>query len=369
MPQPEDIYMKILTAWGVVLLCFCGLMTPSVGRAAPAYQIGVYYYPGWSPYINWAKDKDSWAGVKKFPEREPSLGWYHDDLVKTLDQQLTWMADSGISFTIFDWYWENAKPAKQTSVKAYLQSERRHRVKYALLWANHTQEPRTLAEWDALSDFWIQSHLKNPEYQKIEGKPVIFVFSPDIFNKQASAMGWTVARLLNRARNKARAAGLSGIYFVVCVSANEFWISDFAPKSGFDAMSAYNYHGGVDSDGSKEKPFSTSFEELDRGYRHQWEWILGRATLPYFPAVTSGWDKRAWGGSENPAHDNSVSTPQSFEAHLRAAKAVIDKNPEKTKRTVVVCCWNEFGEGSYIEPTKLYGTQYIDRLRKVFSEK
>ncbi len=357
------------TALRLAALCLLFFFARPAISAGPAYQVGVYYYPGWSAYMNWAKDKDTWTGVKKFPEREPLLGWYDDNLVQTLDKQITWMADSGVTFTIFDWYWEHGKPAKETSVKAYLRSEQRHRLKYALLWANHTKDPRTLAEWDALSDLWIRSHLKNPEYQKIDGKPVIFVFSPDLLNKQAETIGSTVPRLLDRARSKARAAGLSGIYFVVCVPASDFWVSDFAPRSGFDAMSAYNYHGGVDSDGSKEKPFSTSFEELDAGYRSQWEWILARGKLPYFVPVTSGWDMRARGGSENPAHDNTVSTPKSFETHLRAAKAVIDKHPEKTKRTVVICCWNEFGEGSYIEPTKLYGTEYIDRLKKVFSQK
>jgi hypothetical protein len=32
----------------------------------------------------------------------------------------------------------------------------------------------------------------------------------------------------------------------------------------------------------------------------------------------------------------------------------------------MVCCWNEYGEGSYIEPTKMYDLEYLKRIKKVF---
>ncbi len=347
------------------LLCVWLALAGACAQAAGPYQIGVYYYPGWSPYTKGAHEPDPWAAIKRFPEREPALGWYHDGKGETLDRQLGWMADHGIDFTIFDWYWEKGKPAPQTSVRAYLQSPERSRVKYALLWANHTKEPRSLQEWDELTDFWIDNHLKNPEYLKVDGKPALFVFAPDILRGQARVIGWPVDRLLNRARDKAKAAGLEGIYFVLCVPADEYWVRDFAPKAGFDALSAYNYHNGVGED-LKRGPLSRSFEELDQGYRSQWKWLVARSPLPYFVPMTSGWDKRPWGGSADRRHDDSVSTPASFEAHLRAAKAVMDANPDKTHRIGVVCCWNEYGEGSYIEPTKAHGMQYLQRIRKVF---
>jgi hypothetical protein len=32
----------------------------------------------------------------------------------------------------------------------------------------------------------------------------------------------------------------------------------------------------------------------------------------------------------------------------------------------VICCWNEFGEGSYIEPTQKNGFSYLEKIKKVF---
>ncbi|WP_298391072.1 glycoside hydrolase family 99-like domain-containing protein, partial [Hydrotalea sp.] len=61
-----------------------------------------------------------------------------------------------------------------------------------------------------------------------------------------------------------------------------------------------------------------------------------------------------------------VSTPDEFEAHLKRAKIFMTRNPEKTKKIGIICAWNEFGEGSYIEPTKKFGFQYLERVKKIF---
>ena len=352
----------------VVMFSFAYLIT-FIGGAplAKEFTLGVYYYPGWSPYTKGPREPDPWKAIQAYPEREPLLGWYHDGKRETLDQQLGWMADHGISFVTFDWYWENGRPAPETSVRAYLQSAARSRVQYNLLWANHNKEPRTLAEWHALVDFWLSRHMQNPEYLRIDGKPVLTIFSPEVLRDQAKALGLPVAAMLDMARDKAKALGLPGIYFVLCVAATDYWVLDFAPKAGLDALTAYNYHFGVAGDANKRTPNSHSFEELDGGYQMQWQWILKNSELPYFVPMTSGWDKRPWGGSgKDPLHDNSVSTPDSFEQHLLKAKASLKAYPEKTKGMGMICCWNEYGEGSYIEPTKRYGTAYLQRVLSVF---
>jgi hypothetical protein len=335
--------------------------------SARDFSVGVYYYPGWSPYIKGLREPDPWWPIKLYPEREPLVGWYDDAQPATLDRQLGLMADYGIDFVIFDWYWENGRPAPETSVGAYLKSPERAVVRYALLWANHNKEPRTLQEWDALVDYWIAHHLGSREYVHLDDKPVVFIFSADSIRDRAKDIGKSVIEMLDRARNKAKAAGLPGIYFVLCVPATDYWVVNFAPKSGFDALSAYNYHFGLAGDGEKQTPYSHSFAELDSDYQMQWQWILKNSKLPYFVPMTSGWDKRPWGGSRtDPLHDNSMSTPDSFERHLLAARNILTTYPEKTRGIGMVCCWNEYGEGTYIEPTKRYGFEYLKRIKKVF---
>jgi hypothetical protein len=82
--------------------------------------------------------------------------------------------------------------------------------------------------------------------------------------------------------------------------------------------------------------------------------------------MSVGWDRRPWGGSNPAKLDDSIPTPQEFEAHLLEAKKLMDDNPVKTKKMGIICCWNEFGEGSYLEPTKKFGFSYIEKVKKVF---
>jgi len=332
-------------------------------------SIGMYYYGGWSPTYGLFAPTP-WRHIQLYPDREPLLGWYNDEKMETLNQQLIWMADYKVDFVAFAWYWYKGVPRPETAVRAYLNAPSRVRIRYALLWANHFKDaPGSLKEWDEMIEYWLNRHLVNPEYLQIDGKPVIFIFSADFFREHAKTIGLEPAGMLERAREAARAKGLKGIYFVLCVVATDYWVEIFAPVSGVDALTAYNYHFGVAGNLKTMTRFSQSYSELDNGYQMQWKWILSHSKIPYFVPMSSGWDKRPWGGSKEPFHDNSMSTPDEFERHLRAGYELITRNPEKTKNIGMLCCWNEYGEGSIIEPTKHHGFEYLNRVYKVFKRK
>jgi hypothetical protein len=36
-------------------------------------------------------------------------------------------------------------------------------------------------------------------------------------------------------------------------------------------------------------------------------------------------------------------------------------------RMLLIDCWNEFGEGHYVLPTREYGFGYLDAIKKVFA--
>lgn len=338
------------------------LISAAGGAAADDYSIGVFYYPGWSPG---ARGPDPWAPIRAFPQREPKLGWYRDDRVETLSTQLEWMQRYGIRFVVFDWYWRAGAVQQEQALKAYLQSPGRAQVRFSLLWANHWATP-ALADFDAMVDYWVRNYLTRPEYLRIDDKPVVFIFSPDELVDSARRMGVAAPGLIERARARAARAGLPGIYFVMATPALEHWARSMAPALGFDALSAYNYHAGFRGSADSRTAPSRSFSDLDQAYRMNWNWIVQHAPLPYIVPMSAGWDKRPWGGSGDPRHDLSYGTPAGFETHLRAARALMDAQPDKTLRMGVICCWNEFGEGSVIEPTRHDGFGFLERVQKVF---
>jgi Glycosyltransferase WbsX len=98
---------------------------------------------------------------------------------------------------------------------------------------------------------------------------------------------------------------------------------------------------------------------------------LGR---PYFPNVTVGWDStpRAcqtdnYRLGEYPFTSVIVdNTPEAFRDALESARAFAVLNLPPDKRIITLNSWNEWTEGSYLEPDTVNGMAYLDVVREVF---
>ncbi|MDR7334837.1 glycoside hydrolase family 99-like domain-containing protein [Roseateles asaccharophilus] len=341
--------MKAYLTW--ITLAFT-LMSGSA--SSQSYSIGVYYFPGWRTGQKAAPATEPWQRLKAFKEREPMLGWYDDGAVDVMNQQLGWMHDYGLTYVAFDWYWGGGKVHLEHGLRAYFAAANRSKVPFALLWANHDEAPTSAADFEAMVRYWIDNYFRRTEMFKVDGRPVVFILDHQHLNNRAKRFGTDAATLLGKAQEMAKAAKLPPIFFVGSTFNN--------PKAstlGYDATSTYNYHG-------LHRP-SRSYAELTSDYRKIWQFQMGRHGVPYIVPMTQGWDRRPWGGSKDPEHDRSGGDLATFESHLRAARDFMDANPSQTRRLGVICCWNEFGEGSYIEPTKAGGFGYLEKVRDVFA--
>lgn len=354
--------------WVFLLLCLPGIALAATAKGE-GYSVGVYYFPGWKDFQAGASFPLPWERIKIFSDRKPVLGWYDEGQVNIAEQHIDMMANHGIDFVIYDWYWGKGNtPQLDHALNAYLKAENRNRLKFTILWANHSSVPSSKSQFESMVDYWISNYFSSKQFLQIDGKPVVYIFSMDRLRDNAKTFGEKSDGLLALAREKARAAGYAGIYFVGGTEASNYWVKDHVPEAGYDALTAYNYHFSASPDPVQNRVASHSFIELDQMYASQWSWLIKNSPVPYFVPVSSGWDMRPWGGSRDTLHDNSSSTPETFLEHLRKARGVIDANPEKTRRTVIICCWNEFGEGSYIEPTKKMGFRYLDVVKQVFGK-
>lgn len=353
----RNLFSMVLTAAAAACcIAATALANEAPTAVGPKYSIGTYYYPGWRTDNTISPPRRPWDSIQAFPEREPLLGWYDEGDVNVMDQQLKWMHDYGLSFVVFDWYWTSNRPRNQHALEAYMKSVNKDLMQFAIMWANHENYPKSMKDFRTIVQYWVTNFLQDAQYQRINGQPVVHIFSPTGLEQKAQAFGSTTPQLLAEADGIARQAGLPGIYFVAGTPAGDF-VKTSAQPFGYEALSAYNYGLG------------RSFAQRDLGYQRQWRDILNTSTLPYFPPITAGWDRSPWGGTiKDPGRDLAFSTPDSFETHLRNAKKVMDENPERTMRSGIICCWNEYGEGSVIEPTKGFGMQYLERVQKVFGE-
>lgn len=350
-----------LSSMRLLVALFLGL-TAFFSAVAGDYQIGTFYYPGWKDKQAHNISPTPWKAIKNFTDHEPLLGWYDEGSDKVAQQHIDWMHEYGIDFVVYDWYWsKDNKVLLEHALASYMRAPNRDKVKFSLLWANHDRVPSSRENFEQMVTYWARYYLQRPEYLRVENKPVVFIFSADMLKKDAEKFGATSKELLDSAQAIAKQMGLPGIYFVAGTGANSPMIDSYASMSGYSALSAYNYHQGL-----KSPVMSRSYSELDQAYRDHWSRFLTKGNLPLIVPMTSGWDKRPWGGSKDPLHDLSIGTADQFEAHLKTAKAAMNASKTANAKMGVICCWNEFGEGSYIEPTKKDGFSYLEKIKKVF---
>jgi hypothetical protein len=172
--------------------------------------------------------------------------------------------------------------------------------------------------------------------------------------------GWEGCRgALEGMRAVARGYGHRGVYFVAVHSGPQPQEYD---RGGFDAVTAYTYgFAGLVPSGPER---SIPYPALLPRHRECWAEARQRAHrrgLDYIPTAWVGWDDEAR------AHERSVrtagNTPAAFRRMLEALPRYVDRQPG----LALVEAWNEWGEGSYIEPHRQFGFGYLDALREVFA--
>jgi hypothetical protein len=96
--------------------------------------------------------------------------------------------------------------------------------------------------------------------------------------------------------------------------------------------------------------------------------------VPYHPNVTMGWDSSPrcrnvpdWATRRGYPFGAVLvnNTPQAFRQALERARPLAAANPPG-QRVVTINSWNEWGEGSYIEPDTTHGLGYLEAIRDVF---
>jgi hypothetical protein len=185
-------------------------------------MIGAYYFDGWSGKNNsqelWAQEAPTHLTEKlynDYNERQPIWGWRNDDLA-IMERQIDIASQNGITFFLFCWYWKKDKGemdiksienhASHTSLKLFMKARNKHKMKFALLIANH-QGARIEGEdnWLKAMDYMAEIYFQDSQYLKVENKPVVA-----FFNAKAAAPSLTKMNDYLKAKNYA------GLFSISC---------------------------------------------------------------------------------------------------------------------------------------------------------
>ena len=333
------------------------------------YEIGAYYFPGWSRRSGWDK-VDATA-----PIRRPLLGYYDEANPEVVDWQIKWAVENGIQFFFVDWYWRAGQISLDHWVKAFYRAKYKKYLKWAVMWANHNGPgTHSEADWRAVTQFWLENYFKTPEYYQIDGKPVVVIWDPAVIDSDMIAEakkngvelkpGEGLARAFQISRDLCVEAGLKGVYFVAMKwpehATDSATIQKLADAT-FDATTIY--HDMHPGDKILANPKLYPYADVVSSAPERWASWRDAGILPFIPNLSTGWDSRPWHGfRQTVVYGRDVET---FRKHCADYKEFADQTGVKR---FVLAPLNEWGEGSYAEPNREFGFGMYEAIRDVFCE-
>ncbi len=336
-------------------------------------DIAALYYPGTEQMEEWDMVRETLPNIK------PLLGWYDEGNPEVIDWQIKWAVEHGIKTFYVDWYWNQGRQRLDHWVKGYYKAQFRGYLKWALMWANHNQPgAHNEADQRRVTQFWLDNYFKTPEYAKIDGRPIVIIWSPDNidrdFIEEAKQNGVTlkkeegIKKAFKISNDMVRKVGLPGICFVAINGPVKKEYYESLKRMGFESTTQYNYDfdafrlstkKGL-NDNWKHYDFSVTAETIEQWYQKR----LDLGTLPFIPTLPTGWNDIP--RSYEKARVVYDRTPEKWRANLEIMKNFCKKNKIKQ---ILIAPVNEWQEGSYIEPNIEYGFRMYDTLRDVFCQK
>lgn len=371
-----------------------GSIFAALSDYAAGYDVAAYVWPAYQPEARWKElgifdhGCGEWQNVyeavpKKAGHKQPKVPlWGYENeadpivVARKIDAALA----AGVNVFIYDWYWYQNRPFLENGLnEGFLKAPNNQRMKFFLMWANHDVDylwnnkkadkkanpplysaTVSLDEFKRIADRWIKMYFTKPNYYKIEGKPVLYLYKMNEFVQGVGGED-KAKEAFDYLKAQAKKAGLGGVHIMSMANITK----ERAQKIGVDSSSTYCW-----TDGTWEK---IQKSEPNLTYR---EWInmataiwneKKESGIPFFPNVTVGWDTNPRYPKEAFAPMVTGSNPQDFERALKMAKAWVDKNvAPNLPKLITVNSWNEWTEGSYLEPDKEHGYAYLNAIAKVF---
>jgi hypothetical protein len=374
------------------------------------YEVAAYYFPNY--HVDPRNEEQhgpgwtEWELVKRaeprFPgHRQPRVpAWGYEDEADpaVMAKKIDAAADHAVDVFLYDWYWYDDKPFLQRCLEeGFQKAPNKDRLKFAIHWANHTwldimpaklrqnSGPNALVQYkgpiaresfDKMTDYVIAKYFKDPSYWTINGCPYFSIYELTSFME---GLGGTeqAAQALADFRAKTKAAGfpdlhLNAMLWSVKVLPTEKVVQnpvELLKVLGFDSIGSYVWVHHVALEQFPETPYA---EAMEKAIAH-WNETVKKHSLPFHPNVSMGWDSSPRTVQSDKFINAgypftptiSGNTPRAFREGLAAVKNFLDAQSWDHK-VVSLNAWNEWTEGSYLEPDTVNGLGYLEAIKAVF---
>ena len=143
----------------------------------------------------------------------------------------------------------------------------------------------------------------------------------------------------------------------VDTNAGKISTTEVIEKLGFDSLTNYQF---VSAVGNMDRDYADIIDSAEG----KWQEYYDRYGIPYYPHISLGWDNNPRFNVFKPGVVKN-NTPEAVEEGFRRIKKFVDTH-ELPVPLITVNSWNEWTEGSYLEPDDLYGYGYLEAVKRVF---
>ena len=379
---------------------FCSLFFSLVayGEREATYDVAAYVWPAYHPAERWAElglfgdGKGEWQNLYEAVKRcqedyqgiKPLWGYENEADPIVVARKIDAATAAGVNVFIYDWYWYGGRPFLEEALdEGFLKAHNCERMRFYLMYANHDvtglwnnkvggeEKNRVIwpakitdDDWKAIVARWISRYFTKKNYYRIKGCPVLSFYDASAF---VHWEGLEKARArIAYLREEVRRAGFPGLHLQIVAGVEDNgWLSP-------DSVTVYNWlyrtWGAVNG---KTRPLLTyrAWGDLAMGVADEMKTICEGLGATYFPNLTIGWDTNSRFPPTETRRLVTKSNPDDFEHFARRVKEWSDRNlPADVPRLVIINSWNEWTEGSCLEPSDRFGYGYLNALWKVFVE-
>ncbi len=287
-------------------------------------------------------------------------------------ETLRWQADLarkyGVESFVYFHYWYQGRHLLEKPCEMLLSSPDID-INYCFCWANHSwtrawdgknheilvkQEYGDKDEWEAHIQYLLP-FFKDKRYEKIDNKPVLFIYKASDFKGNEERINYWERRLIEE--------GFSGIYIVEYINTFNTNPSLMCSQAVFEDEPNYVCRFKISPFNKLKRIICKSLKITDyQNYDKLWKTIIKKKRTYGNKEIFLG-GFTMWDNSPRKGKNSRVikgASPEKFSKYLNR---LCETKRQNSSEILVINAWNEWGEGAILEPTEQYGYGYLEALK------
>lgn len=333
-----------------------------------------YHGKGFTEWTNTSRAIPMFSGHYQ-PHIPYDVGYYDLMNIETLKRQIFLAKHYGIFGFCFHYYWFSGVKLMEKPLEMLLKHKELD-MPFCLNWATENWTAlwdggnreimfeQVLEEKDT-SKFMedILPYMKDSRYIKIKGKPLLIIYRINLFEKEF------IKKILHNLRKKAKERGFSDLYIMVT---NAFDFEEDVQEWGADAIVEFPPHviqrllSDYKPSGYLNPYYNGKIYDV-LSFIKERKYMLKHNTKVYFRSALTSWDNTARKATSGGAIFYGF-TPNTFKKWLKDIMIESKTIHELSEDIIFVNSWNEWGEGSHLEPDIKYGYSYLQNVKEVIEE-